>query len=121
MKQDDRSAGAMIIDCRDRGYLAQRLYIVETEPRDGLDDIFLVLEPRLGYRVDLENKGVLFAAGLRLPVDESAECSGVGMVIFRANSFQEAEKIALADPMHSSGARRYALTPWLLNHLHARS
>jgi hypothetical protein len=43
------------------------------------------------------------------------------MVIFRANSFQEAEKIALADPMHSSGARRYALTPWLLNHLHARS
>ena len=37
------------------------------------------------------------------------------MIIVRAASLAEAIVIAEADPMHSSGARRFHVRPWLLN------
>ena len=37
------------------------------------------------------------------------------MIIVRANSFEEAEKIAAADPMHTSGMRDYTLERWHMN------
>ena len=37
------------------------------------------------------------------------------MIIVRAASLDEARAIADADPMHSSGVRRYRIRPWLLN------
>ena len=37
------------------------------------------------------------------------------MIIIRASSIEEATEIAQADPMHSSGARRFRIRPWLVN------
>ena len=48
--------------------------------------------------------------------DESGEqWAGEGMVVIRADSMEDAEKIAAADPMHASGARSYKIRPWLVN------
>jgi uncharacterized protein len=37
------------------------------------------------------------------------------MFVYRADSLDEARKIAESDPMHSSGARRFRIRSWLLN------
>ena len=37
------------------------------------------------------------------------------MIIVRAGSFEEADAIAKADPMHSSGVRSYKIQRWILN------
>jgi hypothetical protein len=37
------------------------------------------------------------------------------MVIIRANSLADAQKIAAKDPMHQCGARSFKVRPWLLN------
>ena len=48
------------------------------------------------------------------PSREGAFCqAGEGMVIIRAASLAEAQAIAAADPMHSSGARKARVRPWL--------
>jgi uncharacterized protein len=116
--QSDHSAASVIgFWGAERGYLANRMYLMETEPNGDLDAVYASLPPHLEYWVELEKRGVLFAGGPRLPRDESKDWLGVGMVIFRAASLEEAERIAADDPMHLSGARRYTVTPWLLNHL----
>jgi len=38
-----------------------------------------------------------------------------GLIIIRAKDAAEARRIADADPMHSSGVRRYELYAWSLN------
>ena len=38
-----------------------------------------------------------------------------GLIIIRARDEAEARRIADADPMHSSGARKYELYSWSLN------
>ena len=47
--------------------------------------------------------------------DTETDWQGEGMVIVRAASLAEARAIAEADPMHSSGARKFRVRPWLLN------
>ena len=47
--------------------------------------------------------------------DDEKTWEGEGMVIIRAGSLAEAEKIAAEDPMHKSGARSFRVRPWLLN------
>ena len=37
------------------------------------------------------------------------------MIIIRAESIEAATVIAEADPMHSSGARKFRIRPWLMN------
>ena len=40
---------------------------------------------------------------------------GIGLIIYRAASFDEARALAEADPMHAQGARTYVLRRWLIN------
>ena len=40
---------------------------------------------------------------------------GVGLIDYRAASFEEARRFAEADPMHESGARAFKLRRWLVN------
>ena len=40
---------------------------------------------------------------------------GVGLIIYRAASLEEADKLASADPMHSERVRSYSLRKWLVN------
>ena len=37
------------------------------------------------------------------------------MIIIRAESIEAATVITEADPMHSSGARKFRIRPWLMN------
>jgi len=99
---------------RQRGVLGMQLYVVLTTPTDGLEPVLEHMQEHLAYQVQLEKSGIMFAAG---PFADDAEerWAGEGMVIIRAASLAEAQAIAAADPMHSSGARKARVRPWLLN------
>jgi uncharacterized protein len=94
--------------------LAKRLYIVLSEPTSGLGPVLENLEPHIAYQTKLEQDGVMFAAG-PLSDDAEQEWHGDGIFIYRASSRDEAVKLAQADPMHASGARRFTVRPWMLN------
>lgn len=114
MPDPDFSWQAHIDKVRSKGLLAKQLYVVMTEPAAGMAPLLEVLQEHLAYQLELERKGLLFAAG---PFADDAErqWSGAGMVILRAGSLNEARALAEADPMHKSGARNFRIRPWMLN------
>ncbi|MDI5961691.1 YciI family protein [Streptomyces sp. SL13] len=99
---------------RDRNLLAKRLYLVISEPTDGIGPVLDNLEPHVAYQTQLENQGVMFGAG-PMADDAEEEWPGDGLFIYRAGSRDEALKLAEADPMHIAGARRFVVRPWLMN------
>lgn len=96
------------------GMLRKQLYVVFTTPTRGLGPVLENIERHLKYQIELEEKGIMFGAGPFWSDDEKT-WQGEGMVIIRADSMAEAERIAAADPMHACGARSYRIRPWLLN------
>lgn len=101
----------------EKGMLAKKLYIVTTFAVNGLDKVLEMIEPHIEYQVELERRGIMFGAGPNWTEDET-EWRGEGTVIIRAQSFNEACEIMEADPMHSSGARKFTIRPWLMNEGH---
>ena len=97
-----------------KGMLQMQLYVIFTEPTSGIGPIMQVVKKHLDYQIDLEKRGILFAAG-PLWTDDGKSWAGEGMVIVRAASKTEAVEIAEADPMHQAGARRFKVRPWLVN------
>ncbi len=97
-----------------KGVLAKALYVIFTTPTGTLDALLPHLGEHLAYQKDLEARGITFAAGPFADDTETA-WSGEGMIIVRAASLVEATGIAQADPMHTSGVRRFRVRPWLLN------
>ena len=65
------------------------------------------------YLVDLERKGILFAAGPF--VNEKGDRVGLGMIIIRARSTAEATRIAQREPYTRAGQRIMTITPWQRN------
>jgi uncharacterized protein YciI len=65
------------------------------------------------YLIDLERRGVLFAAGPF--IDETGARHGAGMIIIRAATRAEAEALAFAEPYTKAGMRLMTLTPWQRN------
>jgi len=96
------------------GLLAKKLYVYFTTPTNGLGPVRENVAAHLAYQHEIEQKGIMVAAG---PFADDAEenMTGEGMIIIRANSMEEARAIADADPMHQSGARSYRLRPWCMN------
>lgn len=104
-------------DIRERAasFLNMELYVYETRLAGPPELMIEQLGPHLDYQVKLQENGIMFGAG---PLKEEGEPNGpplAGMIIIRADSFEEAKAIADADPMHSSGARTYTLRKWTLN------
>lgn len=68
----------------------------------------------LAYQAEREAEGTLVFAG---PMsDESGEqMQGMGMIVYRASSFEHARELASNDPMHKTGARSFTLRKWLIN------
>lgn len=97
-----------------RGALALELYVVESQPAKGPEQLKAVLPDHLAYQKTLEQQGNLAFAG---PMsDLSGEnMQGFGLIIYRAESFEQARQLAEADPMHISGARSFTLRRWLIN------
>jgi len=104
----------MVDRCEGMGVLAKKLYAVFTSPAEGLGKVMENIEEHLAYQHEIEQKGIMFAAGPFATDDESC-WQGEGMVIIRASSLAEAEQVAANDPMHKSGARTYRVRPWLMN------
>ena len=100
--------------CETMGVLAKKFYVMFTSPAEGLGKVMENIEEHLAYQHEIEQKGIMFAAGPFANDDESL-WQGEGMVIIRANSLAEAEQVAANDPMHKSGARTYRVRPWLMN------
>ena len=88
-------------------------YAIMSEFTNKTDDRSVVLEEHLAYQVKLEEEGKLFAAGPLLR--EDGEMAGIGLIIVKAGSLDEAKKIADQDPFHQSGLRAYKLWPWKIN------
>ncbi len=99
---------------KEKGLLAKKLYVVLTKPAGSLDAIKANLPEHLDYQLELESNGALFAAG-PFADDAETEWEGEGMVILRAESLEEARRLAENDPMHKCGARTFRLRPWMLN------
>jgi len=97
-----------------KGLLAKQLYVVLTSPANGLQPVLDNLQEHLAYQLELERKGIMFAAG-PFADDDQQRWEGEGMVIIRAENIEEAKQIAASDPMHKSGARQYRVRPWMLN------
>ena len=94
-------------------FLRKELYVVFSTPVASREEIDKVLAEHLEYQVSLERRGIMFGAGPMFgPEGPPARR---GMIIIRAADFAEAEKIAAADPMHSTGVRSYTIERWILN------
>jgi hypothetical protein len=103
-----------VANIRERGVLGMQLFVVLTTPTAGLAPVLEHLQEHLAYQKQLEERGIMFAAG-PFADDAGAQWTGEGMVIIRAASLAAAQAIAAADPMHSRGARTARVRPWLLN------
>ena len=95
------------------GSLGKELYVIFTTPNATREEMMPVLKDHLARQVELEKAGILFAAG---PMFEQGGKAPVrGMIVIRANSFDEARAIADADPFHIAGLRTYTLDRWIVN------
>ena len=103
-----------IDNARAEGLAAREYFIVFTEPAGDRLAVQRHLKVHLDYQRDLENRGIIVAAG-PLSDERGEEWTGKGMIIYRAASIAEARKIADADPMHRDGVRTYRVIPWLMN------
>ena len=99
---------------KERGSLALELYVVESTPTAGPENVKESLSFHLAYQQSLEKEGKLAFAG---PMSDATgeQMQGMGLIIYRASSMTEARELADTDPMHKSGARSYTLRKWLVN------
>ncbi len=99
---------------RDRGALAFELYVVTSTPAKGPEAIKESLPDHLAYQREMEESGKLVMAG---PMSDATgeHMLGVGLIVYRANSLEEATALAEADPMHATGARSFEIRKWLVN------
>jgi hypothetical protein len=95
------------------GMLRKRLYVIFSEPTDKGGDRRKVFPRHIAYQLEIEKKGILFAAGPF--VDARGKPQGPGMIVVRAKNMAEAKRIADADPFHRLGYRTYRIQPWQVN------
>ena len=93
--------------------LQKDLYVIFTRPVAPREEIMKMLPKHLERQVELEKQGILFAAGPMEPQDESKPRTG--MIIIRADSFEHANEIAMADPFHAAGLREFDIWNWSMN------
>lgn len=93
-------------------FLGKEMYLVITKPVRS-PEIDKRLSDHLAHQVDLERRGIMFAAGPLYP--RGSTIPEAGMFVLRANSFEEADAIAKTDPLHAAGLRTYTIQKWRLN------
>ncbi len=99
---------------KDRGALAFELYVAQSTPVAEPDQLKAVLPDHLAYQGKLESEGKLFLAG-PMSDDTGEMMQGVGLIVYRASSLEEAMELASNDPMHAKGIREFSLRRWLIN------
>ena len=93
-------------------FLGKEMYLVVTRPVRS-PEIAKRLQDHLNHQVELEKRGIMFAAGPLYP--RGSDIPEAGMFVLRANSFEEADAIAKEDPLLKAGLRTYTLQKWRLN------
>ena len=99
------------------GALGRRLFVMTTRPVDQAARTAIksgaMRQEHLAYIIGLEKAGVIFAGGPLL--DDQDNPSGTGMIVLKADTLEEAKKLADRDPMHRDGLRSYSLRGWKVN------
>jgi uncharacterized protein YciI len=90
--------------------LGKKLYVVFTEPVEAAGDRMAARTQHLEYQYKLEREGIMFAAGPFL--DSNDAPNGSGLIIYRAPSLEAATEIAMNDPFHKLGFRKFRIMPW---------
>lgn len=93
--------------------LGLQLYVIVSRATD-LKLVKANLADHRAYLASLEDEDVLFGAGPLWTHDEQS-FEGDGLLVYRAESVDEAKAIANKDPLHTSGARAFEIWPWMLN------
>jgi uncharacterized protein YciI len=95
--------------------LNKKLFVIHTTPVDSppAGDRDEIRAKHLQYQYELEDRGIMFAAGPFLGADDKP--TGAGLIIYRADSLEAAKRIADADPYHASGFRSYTIQPWRIS------
>jgi len=90
--------------------LRKKLYVVLSKGGATAEQIAAVLPDHLEYMIGLEKRGVLFASG---PLAAAADVpAGDGLTVLRAESAEEARKLAAADPFVVNRLRTFELREW---------
>ena len=93
--------------------LQKDLYVIFTRPVAPREKIMELLPKHLERQVELEKQGILFAAGPMEPQENDKPRTG--MIIIRADSFEDAHAIAMEDPLHAAGLRKFDIWNWSMN------
>ena len=100
------------VDPATKSFLGKEMYLVVTRPVRS-PEIAKRLGDHLAHQIELEKRGIMFAAGPLYP--RGSETPEAGMFVLRASSFEEAEAIAKEDPLHKAGLRTFTLQRWRVN------
>ena len=101
-------------EAKSRGALAFELFAVHSTPAGSPEMIRDNLPSHLAYQSALEQEGALVFAG-PMSDETGTQMQGMGLIVYRAKSFEDARALAEADPMHASGARTFSLRKWMIN------
>jgi len=93
--------------------LHKRLYVIFSEPTEKTGNRRKVFPKHIAYQLEIERKGILFAAGPF--VNSKGKPQGPGMIVIRAKSMAEAKRVAEADPFHKLGFRKFLIQAWEIN------
>jgi uncharacterized protein YciI len=95
--------------------LGKTLWVVITRAAEGAEPDPAAMEAHMAHQMRLEQEGIMFGAGPLYDADGNIQG---GMIIIRADSAEDARRIADSDPMHARGLRVYTLQRWMLNEGH---
>ena len=101
-------------EAKARGSLALELYVAQSIPARPPEEVKAKVAEHLAYQATLESKGALAFAG-PMSDETGTQMQGIGLIVYRASSFEAARALAEADPMHASGARSFTLRKWMIN------
>ena len=93
----------------------KKLWVCLSKAVKPREELMKILPDHLKHQIDLEKRGIMFAAGPMDPKGADNEHPRLGLIVIRAESEEAARKIFDADPMHASGARTYSLFEWTAN------
>ncbi|MEL7537728.1 MAG: YciI family protein [Pseudomonadota bacterium] len=94
--------------------MGAELYFYITRPTRSFEDVVKILPAHMDFVHTIEDGGIMVMGGQITP-EGADDAGGLGIIVIRASSFEEARAIADRDPAHASGARTYELYKWNIN------
>ncbi|MEM6895144.1 MAG: YciI family protein [Bacteroidota bacterium] len=92
----------------------KEVYLYVTEPVVSFDEVAKILPDHMDFVHKIESQGTMIMGG-QTTIQGADNAGGYGAIMIRANSFEEAKRIADQDPMHKTGVRKYTLYRWNIN------